>query len=182
MLFEPTSRACVSSIIPRSSHGRTTSVYVVCPARPLTWPGRSIRAPRRAKSLSSAQELAPLDRKPSFVSIHDVIFSSHSRRFVIQLAKLDGLKVIGSAGSAEKVQWMKEIGADEVLNYKEQSTLEVMKKAGGIDIFWDNVGGETLEAALEAAKNNSRFIECGMISGYNNGGVPIKVPFASSHL
>ncbi|KAH6871380.1 alcohol dehydrogenase [Coprinopsis sp. MPI-PUGE-AT-0042] len=94
--------------------------------------------------------------------------------FVIQLAKLDGLKVIGSAGSAEKVQWMKEIGADEVLNYKEQNTLEAMQKAGGIDIFWDNVGGETLEAALEAAKTHARFIECGMISGYNNGGVPIK--------
>lgn len=94
--------------------------------------------------------------------------------FVIQLAKLDGLKVIGSAGSAEKVQFMKEIGADVVMNYKEESTLEAMEKAGGIDVFWDNVGGETLEAALEAAKVNARFIECGMISGYNNGGVPIK--------
>jgi NADPH-dependent curcumin reductase CurA len=77
---------------------------------------------------------------------------------------------------------MKEIGADEVLNYKEQSTLEAMQKAGGIDVFWDNVGGETLEAALEAAKTNARFIECGMISGYNNGGVPIKVPFLPSAL
>ncbi|KAF4617604.1 hypothetical protein D9613_006281 [Agrocybe pediades] len=87
---------------------------------------------------------------------------------VIQLAKLDGLKVIGSAGSEEKVQFMKEIGADVAFNYKTTNTKEVLAKEGPIDIFWDNVGGETLEAALEAANVNARFIECGMISGYNN--------------
>lgn len=40
--------------------------------------------------------------------------------------------------------------------------------------FWDNVGGETLEAALDAAHVGARFIECGMISGYNNNGTPIR--------
>ncbi|TFK33617.1 hypothetical protein BDQ12DRAFT_690946 [Crucibulum laeve] len=93
---------------------------------------------------------------------------------VIQFAKADGLKVIGSAGSDEKVQFMKECGADVAFNYKTTNTKEVLEKEGPIDIFWDNVGGETLEAALEAANVNARFIECGMISGYNSGGAPIR--------
>ncbi|KAF8219765.1 alcohol dehydrogenase [Tricholoma matsutake] len=89
---------------------------------------------------------------------------------VIQLAKADGLKVIASAGSEEKVRYMKEIGADVAFNYKTTSTSEVLAKEGPIDIYWDNVGGETLESALNAAATYARFIVCGMISVYNGGG------------
>ncbi|KZT23265.1 NAD-P-binding protein [Neolentinus lepideus HHB14362 ss-1] len=88
--------------------------------------------------------------------------------FVIQLAKLDGLKVIASAGSDEKVAFIKSLGADVAFNYKTTSTREVLTREGGIDVYWDNVGGETLEAAIDAAHTNARFIECGMISGYNS--------------
>jgi NADPH-dependent curcumin reductase CurA len=56
-------------------------------------------------------------------------------RLVIQLAKLDGLKVIGSAGSDEKVKFMKEIGADVAFNYKTTSTNEVLEKEGPIDVL-----------------------------------------------
>ncbi|TFK22716.1 alcohol dehydrogenase [Coprinopsis marcescibilis] len=94
--------------------------------------------------------------------------------FVIQLAKLDGMKVIGSAGSDEKVEYMKSIGADVAFNYKTTNTLEVLKKEGPLDVFWDNVGGETFEAALETARKGARFIECGMITVYNDGGKPVK--------
>ncbi|KAF4618892.1 hypothetical protein D9613_009804 [Agrocybe pediades] len=87
---------------------------------------------------------------------------------VIQLAKRDGLKVIGSAGSDEKVLFMKEIGADVAFNYKTTSTKEVLAKEGPIDIYWDNVGGETLDAALEAMAVNGRIIVCGMISMFAN--------------
>ncbi|KAF4616129.1 hypothetical protein D9613_011261 [Agrocybe pediades] len=94
---------------------------------------------------------------------------------VIQLAKMDGLKVIGSAGSADKVQFMKECGADVAFNYKEENVADVLKREGPIDIYWDNVGGETLEAALDASRLNGRFIECGMISEYNSKeGAPIR--------
>jgi hypothetical protein len=93
---------------------------------------------------------------------------------VIQLAKLDGLKVIASAGSDEKVKFMKELGADVAFNYKTASTEEILKKEGPINVYWDNVGGETLDAALTHATTFARFIECGMISGYNTGGQPIK--------
>ncbi|KAF9474406.1 NAD(P)-binding protein [Pholiota conissans] len=92
---------------------------------------------------------------------------------VIQLAKKDGLKVIRSAGSEEKVQFMKEIGADVAFNYKTTKTAEVLEKEGLIDVYWDNVGGATLDAALEAASKGARFIECGMISTYNTGGEPV---------
>ncbi|KAF9806657.1 hypothetical protein IEO21_08612 [Rhodonia placenta] len=79
---------------------------------------------------------------------------------VIQLAKKDGLKVIASAGSDEKVEFMKSLGADVVFNYKTEKTADVLH-------YWDNVGGETLEAAIDAAAPRARFIECGMISAYN---------------
>ncbi|KAF8349606.1 hypothetical protein F5887DRAFT_1235611 [Amanita rubescens] len=93
---------------------------------------------------------------------------------VIQIAKLDGLKVIASAGSEEKVQFMKEIGADVVFNYKTTDTKEVLKKEGPIDIFWDNVGGETLEAAIDNANVGARLLECGMVSGYANGNFSVR--------
>jgi len=92
---------------------------------------------------------------------------------VIQLAKRDGMKVIASVGSDEKVEYMKEIGADVAFNYKTTKTSEVLAKEGPIDVYWDNVGGESLEAALDAAAKHARFIECGMISGYNTNPYPV---------
>jgi len=86
---------------------------------------------------------------------------------VVQLAKLEGLKVIASAGSDEKVKFLKSIGVDVAFNYKTTATREVLAKEGPINIYWDNVGGETLEAVIDAAALDARFIECGMISGYN---------------
>ena len=56
-------------------------------------------------------------------------------RLVIQIAKSQGLKVIGSTGSEEKVQFMKDIGADVTFNYKTTSTAEVLEKEGPIDMF-----------------------------------------------
>jgi NADPH-dependent curcumin reductase CurA len=55
-------------------------------------------------------------------------------RIVIQLAKIDGLKVIASAGSEEKVKFMKEIGADVAFNYKTASTNEILQKEGPVDV------------------------------------------------
>ncbi|KAF7312934.1 NAD(P)-binding protein [Mycena kentingensis (nom. inval.)] len=78
--------------------------------------------------------------------------------FVIQLAKQAGCKVIASAGSDDKVNFMKSIGADVAFNYKTTDTREVLEREGPVDIFWDNVGGEILDAALEFAADNGRFI------------------------
>ncbi|KAJ3504567.1 hypothetical protein NLJ89_g7871 [Agrocybe chaxingu] len=88
---------------------------------------------------------------------------------VIQLAKADGLKVIASAGSDEKVQFMKDIGATSLSTTRLRAP-EAEKRGR----YWDNVGGKTLEAALDNAKIRARFIECGMITGYNTGYEPIR--------
>ncbi|TBU32689.1 NAD(P)-binding protein [Dichomitus squalens] len=86
---------------------------------------------------------------------------------VIQLAKADGLKVIASAGSDDKVEYMKSIGADVAFNYKTTKTSDVLAKEGPIHVFWDNVGGESFEAAIEHAATGARLLECGMITVYN---------------
>jgi NADPH-dependent curcumin reductase CurA len=87
-----------------------------------------------------------------------------------QLAKLRGCRVVGSAGSAEKVQFLKEeCGFDAAFNYKTAPVLEQLRLMApdGIDVYFDNVGGETLEAALSALRVHGRIIACGGISGYN---------------
>jgi NADPH-dependent curcumin reductase CurA len=88
-----------------------------------------------------------------------------------QLAKLRGCRVIGSAGSMEKVLFLKEsCGFDDVFNYKAGPIREQLNEAApeGIDVYFDNVGGETLEAALSALRVHGRIIACGSISGYND--------------
>ena len=82
-----------------------------------------------------------------------------------QIAKLKGLRVIGSAGSSEKVDWLRSLGV-EAFNYREQPAKEAL--ADGIDVFFDNVGGEQLESALNALRPFGRVIACGAISRYND--------------
>ncbi|MEO8614997.1 MAG: NADP-dependent oxidoreductase [Luteolibacter sp.] len=87
-----------------------------------------------------------------------------------QLAKLRGCHVIGSAGSPEKLKFlMDECGFDRAFNYKTAPVLEQLNRAApdGIDVYFDNVGGESLEAALSALRVHGRIIACGGISGYN---------------
>ncbi|CAF1217399.1 unnamed protein product [Rotaria sp. Silwood1] len=84
------------------------------------------------------------------------------------LAKREGLTVIGSAGSDEKVDWLKtELAFDHAFNYKTADPKAELAKFNALNIYFDNVGGNQLEAALNAADNHARFIECGMISQYN---------------
>jgi NADPH-dependent curcumin reductase CurA len=108
------------------------------------------------------------------VKAGDVIFISGAAGAVGsvagQLAKLRGCRVIGSAGSNEKVKFLREeCGFDIAFNYKAGPVLEQLKAEApdGIDVYFDNVGGETLEAALSALRVHGRIIACGGISGYN---------------
>ncbi|KAK7458800.1 hypothetical protein VKT23_009806 [Stygiomarasmius scandens] len=96
---------------------------------------------------------------------------------VLQLAKLEGLKVIASVGSDEKVEVVKSLGADVAFNYKTADMQDILAKEGPIDIYWDNVSGSTLDAALANAALHARFICCGMLSvlGTKMGeGIPMK--------
>jgi NADPH-dependent curcumin reductase CurA len=88
-----------------------------------------------------------------------------------QLAKLRGCRVIGSTGSMEKVWFLgQECGFDAAFNYNAAPVLEQLNLEApeGIDVYFDNVGGETLEAALSALRVHGRIIACGGISNYNN--------------
>lgn len=88
-----------------------------------------------------------------------------------QLAKLRGCRVIGSAGSEEKVKRLiDECGFDAAFNYKSGPVLDQLNGAApdGIDVYFDNVGGESLEAALSALRVNGRIVACGGISSYND--------------
>jgi len=90
---------------------------------------------------------------------------------VVQIAKAKGSKrVVGSAGSDEKCAWLKEIGCDEAINYKTCGDLNAaVAKAlpDGIGVYFDNVGGAHLEAALGNMRQFGRLAECGMIEQYN---------------
>jgi len=91
-----------------------------------------------------------------------------------QLAKISGCRVVGIAGNQEKCRWMtQELGFDAAVNYREEKPLdEALTKhcPHGIDVYFDNVGGETLEAALDLINLRGRIALCGMISGYNETG------------
>jgi len=86
-----------------------------------------------------------------------------------QIAKLKGAKVLGICGSDDKVEWLKELGFDNALNYKDPNFAKNFKAAtpDHIDVFFDNVGGEVLDLALSRAKVHARFVICGAISQYN---------------
>jgi NADPH-dependent curcumin reductase CurA len=90
---------------------------------------------------------------------------------VAQVAKLKGCTVIASAGSDDKCDWLKSLGIDHVINYRACGNLLAAVQAAapkGIDIYFDNVGGEHLEVAIETARPFARLVECGMISTYND--------------
>ncbi|CAB1080135.1 NADP-dependent oxidoreductase [Alkalispirochaeta odontotermitis] len=90
---------------------------------------------------------------------------------VCQIAKIKGCYVVGSAGSDEKVSWLlEEAGVDAAFNYKKTDDIiaEVGKKCPkGIDVYYENVGGVHLEAALEHMNKFGRIVMCGMIDMYN---------------
>ncbi|EAQ92055.1 hypothetical protein CHGG_00290 [Chaetomium globosum CBS 148.51] len=87
-----------------------------------------------------------------------------------QIAKREGLKVIGSVGSDDKLEFIiKELGFDGGFNYKKEKAADALKRLApeGLDIYYENVGGEQLEAALDAMNDFGRIVACGMISQYN---------------
>ncbi|MGQ4809143.1 putative NADP-dependent oxidoreductase YfmJ [Candidatus Entotheonellaceae bacterium PAL068K] len=88
-----------------------------------------------------------------------------------QIAKLKGCRVVGSAGSTEKIRWLRDVaGIDAAFNYKAVGSLtaELGRHCpNGVDIYFENVGGAHLEAAIEHMNTYGRIVMCGMISQYN---------------
>lgn len=92
---------------------------------------------------------------------------------VAQMAKLNGNKVVASAGAPDKVAFLRdELGVDEAFDYHDGDLVELLGRAApeGIDVYFDNVGGDHLSAALDALRPGGRVALCGMISTYNATG------------
>ncbi len=114
--------------------------------------------------------LAITEAKPG-----DIVFVSAAAgavgSTVVQLAKAKGMTVIGSAGGADKCEWVRSLGADAVIDYKSGTPLVKALAAAapdGIDVYFDNVGGDHLDAAIAHARAHARFAICGMIDIYNS--------------
>lgn len=88
---------------------------------------------------------------------------------VLQIAKIKGCKAVGIAGGKEKCDWLTSLGADEVIDYKNEDMAARLAETcpEGVDIFFDNVGAETLEAGIDAMKEGGHIIMCGQIANYN---------------
>lgn len=89
-----------------------------------------------------------------------------------QIAKLKGCRAIGIAGGPEKCEWVRELGFDACIDYKSEDVPKGLRRhcPDGIDVYFDNVGGEILDAALARLARNARVAICGAISQYNNTG------------
>ncbi len=87
-----------------------------------------------------------------------------------QIGKIQGMRVVGIAGSDEKCRWLtEELGFDAAVNYKKRPVLAGLRREcpQGIDVYFDNVGGATQDAALSLINQRARIVVCGLISQYN---------------
>ncbi len=161
----------------------------------LGWRDEAVLPARHAQKVAAAEGLSPsaylgvlgMPALTAYVGLldiaalepGDVVFVSGAAGAVGsmagQIAKLKGAaRVIGSAGSEEKVRWLREIGFDAAFNYKAAPVFGQLREAApeGIDVYFDNVGGDHLEAALAVLNTHGRVAMCGAIAHYNATELP----------
>lgn len=95
-----------------------------------------------------------------------------------QVAKIKGCRVVGIAGGADKCRYLvEELGFDAAIDYKTENVAEALKThcPNGVDVYFDNVGGDILDAVLTRIARGARIVICGAISQYNNT-TPVKGP------
>jgi hypothetical protein len=95
-----------------------------------------------------------------------------------QIAKIKECRVVGIAGGADKCAWLvKELGFDAAIDYKSQDLKKALREhcPKGMDVYFDNVGGDILDAALTQLARSARIVICGAVSQYNNT-TPVKGP------
>ncbi len=101
-----------------------------------------------------------------------------------QMGKIAGCRVVGIAGSDEKCDWItRELGFDEAINYRKEKVAKGLARTckNGIDIDFENVGGETMDAVLARINLNARIVLCGLISQYN-ATAPVPGPYNFSNI
>jgi NADPH-dependent curcumin reductase CurA len=156
----------------------------------LGWRDEAVLPARHARKITPAQGLSPsvylgvlgMPTLTAYVGLLDIAgFKPGETVFVSgaagavgsmagQIAKLKGAaRVIGSAGTDEKVAWLREIGFDAAFNYRAGSVLNQLREAApdGIDVYFDNVGADHLDAALVMLNKHGRVAMSGAIAHYN---------------
>jgi len=156
----------------------------------LGWRDEAVLPARQARKVAVAEGLSPsaylgvlgMPTLTAYVGVLDIaqmqpgdtVFVSGAAGAVGsmagQIARLKGAgRVIGSAGTEEKVRWLREIGFNAAFNYRAGSVLEQLRAAApdGIDVYFDNVGADHLDAALVMLNNHGRVAMCGAIAHYN---------------
>ncbi|MGE5338395.1 MAG: NADP-dependent oxidoreductase [Gemmatimonadota bacterium] len=95
-----------------------------------------------------------------------------------QIAKIKGCRAVGIAGGADKCRWIvDDLGFDAAIDYRHENVVAALKRhcPNGVDVYFDNVGGEILDAVLARLARHARVVICGAISQYNNT-APVKGP------
>ncbi|PYI18021.1 putative zinc-type alcohol dehydrogenase-like protein PB24D3.08c [Aspergillus japonicus CBS 114.51] len=156
--------------------------YSVVTKEELAWPQTQKIDVKPGLSLSHYAGILGMTGLTAYSSLYEIgqpkkgetIFISSAAgavgQVVGQLAKHEGLKVIGSVGDDDKLRFItEELGFDAGFNYKKEKPGDALARLApnGIDIYYENVGGEHLEAALNAMNPFGRIIACGMVSQYN---------------
>jgi len=162
----------------------------------LGWRDEAVLPAGHARKLATVAELSPsvylgvlgMPALTAYVGLldiaamqpGDVVFVSGAAGAVGsmagQFAKLRGAaRVIGSAGTEDKVRWLREIGFDAAFNYRAANVLEQLREAApdGIDVYFDNVGADHLDAALVMLNNHGRVAMSGAIAHYNATEPPV---------
>ncbi len=153
--------------------------------------GQSLMKQTRVTPLSHLLSVYGVSGLTGYFGVLDVGRPKHGETFVIsaaagsvgtfagQIAKIAGCHVVGIAGGNEKCRWLtEELGYDAAVNYKSGPIAESLKAAcpDGIDVYFDNVGGETFEAALAQMNLMGRIACCGVVSTYDTASQPAHGP------
>ena len=191
-LGEPLQGGAIGSVIESRSPDLAEGDLVL---HSLGWRDEAVLPARHAQKIAALEGLSPsvylgvlgMPALTAYVGLldiaalkpGDVVFVSGAAgavgSMVGQIAKLKGAaRVIGSAGSDEKVSWLREIGFDAAFNYKAALVAEQLREAApeGIDVYFDNVGGDHLEASLTVLNTYGRVAMCGAIAHYNATELP----------
>src|SRR5262245_35277233 len=182
---EPMTGGAVGQVLASGSEAVAEGTWVV---HDLGWREAAIVTAGRARPfdpgrapLSTALGVLGMPGLTAFVGIEDIgvvkegdtVFVSAAAGAVGslagQLARRRGARVIGSAGSAAKLAWLAELGFDARFDYHLEPPRDALRELApdGIDVYFDNVGGETLEAAIGALNLHGRIVACGSIARYN---------------
>jgi len=183
-LGEPLTGGAVGQVLASASETLPEGTWVV---HDLGWREAALVDAARARPfdasapLSTALGVLGMPGLTAFVGIDDIGGVKEGETVLVsgaagavgslagQLARRRGARVIGSAGSAAKLAWLEELGFDETFDYHEARPRKALRELApdGIDVYFDNVGGETLEAAVGALNRYGRIVACGSIAGYN---------------